>query len=241
MNLTTAENTEVFILEYYDDVLKTTIEQVNLAEHIMMSAEETTSPRGVENKLHVREVSEQCECYDTDTEVYKKGCPTCGGYGEVIKHQVCEWGPSGHGLHRFEIFDTKEEANEEIFRCVYEYYFFKDDQRDISYYDTEEEAREYLISYICDCLNVDEVVAVSLIKWNEKKQDIIDNREAKRYAQIKKEMDIDDKIAETYSTLIDPIEGETYKETAARFSDALGERIKGRVFHSAVKKIRKRL
>ena len=44
-----AKNTEIFIINDEGNVEKTT-----LYEHVMESQEETTSPRGVEPKVHVR-------------------------------------------------------------------------------------------------------------------------------------------------------------------------------------------
>lgn len=238
MNLETAKNTEVFVLEYdREDALNTTIEKVNLYDFIIESVEETTSPRGVESKLHVRELQEECDCYNEENG-FNKECKHCEGFGEVTKYQLCEWGSCGRGLTRGDIFDTEEEANQEWFTRTYEYDFLTDCNRDTQYFDNEEEANEYLVEYISDMLCIDKEVSVSLLKWNEKRQEIIDQRKAKEYAQYKKEIEIEEKVAEEYSKLIEPIEGETYKETASRFSKTLGEKISGRVFHMSVKKIR---
>lgn len=45
-------------------------------------------------------------------------------------------------------------------------------------------------------------------------------------------------IAEIYATMIEPIAGEVYTETAKRLSLEVGERIQPKVFYIAVKLIR---
>jgi len=41
-----------------------------------------------------------------------------------------------------------------------------------------------------------------------------------------------------YAQMIEPIKGESYKETATRLSNAIGTRIESEVFHKTVKFIR---
>lgn len=45
-------------------------------------------------------------------------------------------------------------------------------------------------------------------------------------------------LASEYAKMISPVQGESYKQTAARLSAAIGSRIEGAVFHQAVKMVR---
>jgi hypothetical protein len=121
----------------------------NLYDWVMASAEETTSPRGVENKLHVSE-----ERYDVYQSINDKKEVTGDEYddmdeeeqmeyefkGEASQYIVEEWLSNGK-TRRIEKFFTEEEADDYIFQMVYDYDFHSDDQRHTEYYATEAEAQ----------------------------------------------------------------------------------------------------
>lgn len=93
------------------------VEETTEAEFINQSIDETTSPRGVEPRLHVRE--------NEDDNTF----------------EVWTWGPSGNNAKFIKSFEIKEEADEFIFQKTYEYDFMEDDQRDTQYFFNEEEAQ----------------------------------------------------------------------------------------------------
>ncbi len=89
----------------------------NLYDFVMESVDETTSPRGVEPRIHVRP--------DEDAGTF----------------EVWTWGVRGNNPVYLMSFNTKEEAEDWVFERVFEFDFLEDDQRDISYFDTPEEAQ----------------------------------------------------------------------------------------------------
>jgi hypothetical protein len=111
-----ARNTIVFVLNYKGD-----IEQTNLYDHVVESAEKTTSPRGVMHKLFIEQDREN------DRWLLKL------------------WGSRGQGPAQLVAsFETKEEAENEWFTRTYNYDFMEDDQRDTNWYPTREEAERHV-------------------------------------------------------------------------------------------------
>jgi len=110
----------------------------NLCDFVMESAEETTTPNGVEMKLHVREVSN-------------------------VRYEVWKWGPSGYGSRFIEAFETEEAAEDDIFERTYNSDFMEDDQRDTSFYSTYEEALEPLAENFAYDNDIDVKVAKSIL------------------------------------------------------------------------------
>ena len=110
-----ALNSMVFVFNYSDEIEKT-----NLYDHIMESADETTTPRGVGKRLHVRENEDEAT------------------------YELWSWGALGNNPYFIDSFDTEEEAEEELFARTYEYDFMTDDQRDTSFFYTRDEAENVL-------------------------------------------------------------------------------------------------
>lgn len=104
------------------------------------------------------------------------------------------------------------------------------------YFYSKEEAEEQRVERGAESMGVDIEVFISI----EKKQKAIDLRiqekavEANNRFLAKQQSDL-----EIYSNIIKKIEGESYKQTEARLSAALPEKIAGQTFHKLVKQIRK--
>lgn len=113
-----ARNTTVFVINNY----KNEIEEITLFDHIIESAEETTSPRGVEHKLYINEGEDK--------------------EGNLVWF-LKEWKPGGKS-HIIDKFPTEEAADEEKFQRIWKYDFMTDDQRDTMYWSTREEAEAEL-------------------------------------------------------------------------------------------------
>lgn len=150
-------------------------------------------------------------------------------------YEVWYWGVGGKASFVSE-FETEEEAEDYIFQKTYEYDFQKDDQRDTVFWESYDEAMQELIARIADSLNVDYSVAESIMR---RKAMLADLRIKKEAARIAAEAERVNKIAEIYADMISKYENESYKDTAARLSLAIGKRIESKVFHTAVKMIRK--
>lgn len=121
MNMTVKEAKEkkIFIIDNNGE-----IEETNLHDFVMESAELTTSPRGCEKKLHTR--------YNPTTD----------------KHEVWTWGFRGQYPKHIESFTTPEDAEDFIFKMTYVYDFSTDDQRNTDYFDSHEEAKKYMLELI---------------------------------------------------------------------------------------------
>ncbi len=157
MKLQEALNTNVYIVEpnnVYKDVtydfpngktitrkqpllIDCDIKEVNLYEFICGSIDETTSPRGVAPRMHIR-VNGYCDWCVESEGLIKVG-------GNIEEEKDCEielwtWGTSGNYPAFVQSFETIEEAEEENFRLLYEYDFLTDDQRSTWYTQDYEEA-----------------------------------------------------------------------------------------------------
>ncbi len=230
-----AKKMEIYVLEYSHvygkrkvgnrefsyviyDSLDNSIEVVkkNLYDFVMESAKETTSPRGVTAKLHIREDEEN----------------------EEEPFEIWTWGVNGNHPHKLSSFETEEEAQDELFRMVFDYDFETDDQRDTTYFSTQEEAEEGKIERFADWWSVDVETVKSILKWKMKAEKILERREEMRKVEEAKKNAAYNEIAKKYANLLSKIEGESYKDTAKRLSETIGEKIQATVFHKAVKLVR---
>ena len=257
-----AEKTNVFVINY--DTNK--IEKVNLAEFILESTDETTTPRGVGPRTFVEKIEIQVErddllndfdCDENEDEQIKdnfssselffyldsgftnlKDFDLVNGTYYLDIYTISSWGVGGNNYKKgTEYFLSEENADNELFQRVWKYDFEKDDQRNTMYYMDVEDAQDELVIHfesewgcseevVKHILRKTEIVSKKREEENKVKREIFD-KEILRQSQI-------------FSTLIDKIEGENYKETSTRLSNALPEKISSKVFHKAVKLIRSR-
>lgn len=267
MNITAkeAKETTVYVLEKYNEKYEQTtytakngrvitlsprlvnfalrVNETNLFDFVMESAEETTSPRGVERKWHVREKEQQCSCYDEENETFDPECEKCYEGTEIV-YQVCSWGIGNWSPKVIMTFDTEEEAADFLFDRIYKYDFLNDDQRDTEYFSSEEDALEAIVERMADHWNVSLDVASSIIRKHRRIDEAREQLEADLLAKAAEEKALKqeriNRVAPEYAAMIERIEGETYKETAARLSQAIGERIESAVFHKAVQIVRRK-
>ena len=110
-----AKETIVFIINYKGEIVETT-----LYDHVIKSADETTSPRGVMTRIFVEEI-------------------------EADHYAVKSWGVGGRGPAKtIDTFNTEEEARDNWYSRIYNFDFMADDQRDTNYYLTRAEAEQHL-------------------------------------------------------------------------------------------------
>ncbi|HPI43691.1 MAG TPA: hypothetical protein PLH91_00535 [Tenuifilaceae bacterium] len=189
----------------------------NLYDFVMLSIEETTSPRGVEPKLHIRENGEDLE--------------------------VWTWGTRGQFPKLIDSFKTLEDAEDFIFNKTFEYDFSNDNNRSTLYFDTQEEAELEIIQRYADNWSVGLEVAKSILKKKKVVDEIKEQREFEEQLRIAEQRKINqeriNKLAEVYASMIEP-QKETFKETASRLGEVIGEKIEKEVFFTAVKLIRQR-
>ena len=224
MTANEAKKTIIFFVESRNG--EYSIESNNLYDFVMQSAEETTSPRGAERQLHIRHSN-----YPASRSYAHKAVPT-----EEDTFEVWTWGASGRHPQLIESFDTEDAAEDFIYQRTFEYDFLSDDQRPTGYFDTEEDAMSELIEIIAADLGISFEAAASYYRHSLTAADL---RDQKALAADRKEDARINVIASIYANRITKIEGESYKQTAARLSAAIGERIESKVFHAAVKIIRK--
>jgi hypothetical protein len=210
------------------------IEETTLYNWVMRFIDETTSPRGIEARLHIREKEKVCACWNEEEETYDANCKKCYK-GTQNVYQLWTWGVRGNNPSLIAVFDTEDEANDEFFRITYEHDFLNA-YESIEYFDSEEDAYENAIETLADRRNISIDVAkryVSFVQYCKiasiKRKENTAKEETERVSRI----------AQEYSTMIQRLDGESYKETCKRLSDAIGSRIEGKVFHQAVKLIRK--
>lgn len=114
------------------------IEKSTLAQVVRDSAAETTSPRGVEPKLHIEERD-----------------------GEW---QLRMWGPSGRGNSLVEVCESKENAEQRWLEIIYEDDFTNSEER-FCWFDSEEEAIKDYVAYWSDEANDDdEPITIESVK-----------------------------------------------------------------------------
>lgn len=210
-----------------------TIESDDLYNFVIKSTEETTSPVGVMSKLHIRHEDYSCSYGKRNAVKNSEGL-----------FEVWSWGATGNGQRFIESFETEDQAEDFIFQHTFEYDFLTDDQRDTTFYYTIEEAQSELIQRCVDLWEVSYEVASQILHHQKIADQIRKDREVKAKEKAKQvslaENERINVIAAEYAKMISPEAGESYKQTAARLSLAIGEKIEGRVFHTAVKLIRRK-
>lgn len=103
------------------------------------------------------------------------------------------------------------------------------------YFSSFEEAEENRVYWAAEKMGVDADVFLSI----EKKQNIIAEATKRRQQEVSEAWEAEQsKVFEKYKNIISPITGETYKQTAARMSAAMPEKINGSTFHKLIKHIR---
>lgn len=229
MKMSAKEAKETIIFAIEDDQ----IYSEPLYDFVMKSAEETTSPVGVMTKLHIRHEDYSCSYGKRNAVNNSEGL-----------YEVWIWGPWGNGQTFLDSFETEEEAEDYIFNRTYEYDFATDDQRDTTFYYTIEEAERELLQRYSDLWSVNLEVATQILHHKQIADQIRKDREIKAKEEAKQAAKVDNErinaIAAEYAKMIQAEAGESYKQTAARLSAAIGEKIEGRVFHAAVKLIRRK-
>jgi len=210
-----------------------TIEETSLYDFVMASAPETTSPNGVQRKLHIRVKEQQCSCWNDKEDTFDPKCKKCYMGTEVV-YAVYEWGPYGRGKRLLETWDTEEEAENQIFVYVYEVDFQNDDQRDTTYYDSLAAAEEALADRFAELWHVDHPVAASIQRKSKMVEKLRAEKLIRQIAEFENRVHI---LALEYADLIEP-QNESYKETTIRLKAAIGGRIESAVFHAACRIIR---
>lgn len=97
------------------------VQESTLYDFVMKSKEELPTPRGVTADWHIRHREEDQQPW-----------------------QVWKWGPTGQYPRLVKTFSSEQEAEDHIFRHVYECDFAKDDQRSTDFYYTREKAEAAL-------------------------------------------------------------------------------------------------
>ena len=214
-----AEETKIFVIG------SNGVEETNLYEFVMISAEETTSPRGVETKLHIRHSG-----YDAPRFASYAAYPN-----EEDVYEVWNWGFRGQNPSIIDGFETEAEAEDFIFQRTYDYDFSKDDQRDTNYYYSYEEAYEDYLQRLSEVKSKDIEVIKRWLSFCEYCQQAQSERATKSKTEYNERID---KLSDIYAKMIEAMP-ESYKQTCGRLKVALnGERIETAVFHAAIKKIR---
>lgn len=185
------------------------IETDNEYNFIMESAEETTSPRGIEMKLHIEEIEYFCDC-DKESGAFNKECRECEGTGIYLTYDVYDWGCRGQDNHFVKSFETEEEAEDYIFNKTCEYDFIPDDQRDTMYFNTIDEAEIELISRMAGDLNIDNKVAKSIYYHQLKLEELKKQQENKLLAQYKINAEIQKN--EIKEKLLTPPDNSTFED-----------------------------
>lgn len=225
-SLKEARETKIYFVDIKEESLF--INSMTEAEFIMLSVDETTSPRGVEPRLHIR-----------SDNYYDGHFRANGAYPRENgdHYEVWTWGVTGNHPQFIEKFDTEEEAEDFIFQQTY-HYFLNDFNRPTQYFYSEAEAIESMKESYSGMWNVSLETIDSILHHQDIARKIQDKREQERIIRRQVEQDRQEKIAAEYAKMIEPVTGESYRETAARLSAAIGERIESSVFHKAVKIIR---
>ena len=148
-NLKIAKDTNVYV------IVDNTVVEANLHEHIMDSAEETTTPHGVDYVNYIAEVEEHIYIninhkeYINEDEynlLDKEERLDYEYFGEIVNiWELRSWIGRGSKSMLSMSYDNKEDAEQALFECHIND-FDRDDQRDTSYYYSYEEANNELIS-----------------------------------------------------------------------------------------------
>lgn len=214
-------------------------------------SDETTTPEGVANRTQVRAIildrdnnlldysrndgDLSPEFYSRDEETDEDGVIIKPAYTPEIKYGLFTWsGARGNGPFKWDkcIYDTEYEAYTEILKGFESDFQTKSTNAPQCFFSIEEAQ---------DC------VAERIGKPYEVIERFLRIKDAAKAAQSKRQSEAKEAdnarintIAPEYAKMITAQDGESYKQTAARLSAAIGEKIEGRVFHAAVKLIRSR-
>jgi hypothetical protein len=203
--------------------------KTNLYDFVMLSAEETTSPRGVENKLHIREIEQDCSCIDEDGQ-HSEDCNKCYRGCELV-YSVYDWGWRGQNLKHVETFETLEEAETFIFNQTLRYDFENECNRSTFYADSAAEI-------LADTYEISHETAESYYKHWLIAESIREQRKKASLRALEADIKRKQDLAAIYAKMIDKVEGESTDQTAKRLSSAIGEKIEKGVFWRAIAIIR---
>lgn len=219
---------KVYIINHNNEV-----EEMTYADYLNeFWSDETTSPRGVENRLHIREVEVSCDCSDEDEDGVILHEDDCND--GATEYQVWTWGVGGNHPRYVETFETEEEAEVSILEGK-EYDYFNNSSNAPALYDTFEEAEISRIELAAEAMGVDIEVFVSI----DKKSKLVEEKRAEKAIENKrKQVAVQQEVFAKYSNLISKIETESYKETCNRLAAVLPEKIQGTTFHNIVKFVR---
>jgi hypothetical protein len=223
MKANEAKNTVIWVM----DEDKPT--QTNLYDFVMLSAEQTTSPRGVENKLHIREIERECSCVDEDGQ-HSEDCNKCYNGCELV-YSVYDWGFRGQYLRLVETFETEAEAEDYIYTKTWEYDFNNECNRSTFYADSAAEL-------LSDRFNISHEAAESYYQHWLIAESIREQRKKASLMALEAEIKRKQELAAIYAKMIDKVEGESTEQTAKRLSNAIGEKIEKGVFWRAIAIIR---
>ena len=190
-------------------------EEITLYSHIMASVDETTTPRGVAPRCFVEELTD-----DNDESYWT----------------ISTWGIGGNNYRQgTEIFESEEDAEDELFNRVWQYDFYNDCNRNTEYFDSYDKANERLAEMYAEAHGIDNEVAASILR----KKDLV-NETRKKIAEefYNKERERINIEAMKYAELIPTIEGESHIQTRERMSNAIGHKIEGSIFFKAVSIVR---
>jgi len=159
------------------------------------------------------------------------------------QYVISSWGCTGNkyasGKHYFDnVFLTEEEANDELFRRVYEYDFLEDCNRNTQYYNSYKEAHEAGIEMLCNEWRLDEEVVESVLRRQSIADQLLHKRSQTEEKAHQIQYEVDMSSMDEYLKLLTYIPNEKYKDTCARLSKLIGRKINTKVFHGAVKKFR---
>ena len=223
MKANEAKKTRVWVMENGKPT------QTDLYSFVMESAEMTTSPRGVENKLHIREVEQDCSCVDEDGQ-HSEDCEKCYRGCQLV-YSVYDWGFRGQYLKHVETFETYEEAEDFIFQQTWRYDFDKECNRSTFYADSAAEL-------LADVYDISHEAAESYYKHYLKAESTRADRNLLLLKKSSEEAKRIEDLANIYAAMIEPLQCETHEQTVKRLSTAIGSRIEKKVFYKAVSIIR---
>ena len=230
----------VFIINPDNEVEQMTYEEYLNEYH----SDDTTSPHGVANRIHIRE--KRGDIYtnvDTAENINESDYDNLDEdeqdnykwVGEAtIAWEVWTWGVLGNNPRYLDTYDTEEEAYLSILEGK-EYQYSNGNYDYPPHYESFEEAESQRLEYSAESMGVD----IEVYKSIEHKQHIVDaarnQRElaAKAIAESNKRADY-----EQYKNIISRVDGESYRDTCNRLSAALGKKISGGAFHQIVKFVR---
>lgn len=150
-----AQQKEIFIFNS-----KTEIEKTNLYDFVMSFADETTSPRGVEPRLHIRQ--------NEDDNTF----------------EVWTWGVRGQNLREIGSGLTEEEAIDWIYSSIY-CTDFQNSSESTIYFESEEEAKNYLAERFSEENNISFETAKHILR----KEKIVSNIKQEKTRLLQEKID----------------------------------------------------